>query len=252
MLKDPKAELDYSNPDQGYIMCRYLGKADRAIAQIRKSGDNVVYNHTLRIDGVFEAIAFTEGSGLYSISVYERLDGTQYRSILTKQIQVELEDEWLPFLYASAAVPFGKDSACVKKAGELTLGANSVPEKIDAIYRYVTEYIRYDSELAQVTAAWYRSDPDQVLEAQKGICVGYAVLTAAMFRSQGIPAKVVYGTTPDEKYHAWITVYSDTAGKVGGRTLKAGRWIRLDPTFDAATKTYSARSTAGYLAEHYY
>ena len=81
-------------------------------------------------------------------------------------------------------------------------------------------------------------NPDSILKSKKGVCEHYAVLTAAMLRSVGIPCKMVKGAMKrsDGKTegHAWITVNPKT-GTLNMKALAAGTdkndgWIRLDPT----------------------
>lgn len=218
-LTTKAAELDYSHTNQGYVMCRYTGTADKVLVQIKKDGVASTYQYHLNTDGDYEAITFTEGDGLYRVTIWERVIDTKYAAALVAKLNVALEAEHLPFLYASSMIRFNEDSNCIKKAKELTIGLSESAEKIDAIYRYVIKNIYYDYEL-QTPASGYKSKPDTVLEQKKGICVDYAALTAAMLRSQGIPAKVVYGNTADGLLHAWISVYSDTSGNIGNRLLK--------------------------------
>jgi transglutaminase-like putative cysteine protease len=88
-----------------------------------------------------------------------------------------------------------------------------------------------------------------VLAAGKGDCSEHAVLTVALARALGIPAREVYGlvyASMDGKdalyWHAWVEVRS------------AGEWIAIDPTFGqpVADATHVAlsgrdRSDAGGL-----
>jgi transglutaminase-like putative cysteine protease len=88
-----------------------------------------------------------------------------------------------------------------------------------------------------------------VLAAGKGDCSEHAVLTVALARAVGIPAREVYGlvyTSMDGTdalyWHAWVEVKS------------AGEWIAIDPTFgqpvaDATHLAFSGRdrSDAGGL-----
>jgi len=235
ILKSASTSVDISHTDQGYMMCRYTRTSDKVIVQVKKDGSERTYKHYLKTDGTYEAISFTEGDGLYHVSIWERVTGKQYSKALSIQVKVSLTDPYLPFLYASARVNFTGESACVQKGMELTRGAVTTPEKIDAVYRFITEHIRFDKELAANVSAGYKSDSYRTLSEEKGICLDYASLAAAMLRSQGVPVKVVFGTNPYGEYHAWICVYIDEAGTVGTRTVKAGTWLRLDPTFDATT-----------------
>lgn len=39
----------------------------------------------------------------------------------------------------------------------------------------------------------YTIDPDRTMDRGRGICIDFASLTAAMLRSQGVPARLVFG-----------------------------------------------------------
>ena len=69
----------------------------------------------------------------------------------------------------------------------------------------------------------------------KGICFDYASLAAAMLRSQGIPAKVIFGyVSPNDLYHAWNVFYTKKTGWVSVEfKVDKNTWNRLDLTFAA-------------------
>jgi len=122
----------------------------------------------------------------------------------------------------------------VRKGAELTANMQSASDKADAILDYITGHIEYDAEKAAAVRTGYVSDPDETLRAEKGICLDYAVLAAAMLRSQGIPTKVVYGFNPEGEYHAWINVFT-------------GEWVLRDPSRSAGTQKEMPQS--GYTAK---
>lgn len=63
-------------------------------------------------------------------------------------------------------------------------------EILKAFYTYVTEHITYDYDKADSVEAGYLPDVDETLQSGTGICFDYAALTAAMLRSQDIPANL--------------------------------------------------------------
>ena len=91
-------------------------------------------------------------------------------------------------------------------------------------------------EKAVTVSKSYMSDPDATLRAGKGICFDYAVLAAAMLRSQGIPTKVVFGyVSPNDLYHAWNMFYTEETGWITVSFEISGTgWTRLDLTFSAS------------------
>jgi transglutaminase-like putative cysteine protease len=100
-------------------------------------------------------------------------------------------------------------------ASELTRGLKTDEEKSKAIYKWVASNISYDAES-------YFRDPSnpryysslETLRDKQALCSGYANLNAALHRSVGIEAKVVYG-----EGHAWNEV------KI------SGNWQQQDPTY---------------------
>lgn len=249
--------IDISNIDQGYVMCRYTGPSNRALVQATKTGSSNTYTYRINSNKEYEAIPLTQGDGFYHIQIWSGLQESQYSQVISAKVEVKLADAFLPFLYASRQVSFDTDSKSVAKGLALTEDTQDDAGKIAAVYQYVVEHISYDYEKASDPEAWYTGRPDVTLRTGRGICVDYAVLAAAMLRSQGIPCKVVYGWTPEDKYHAWISAYSTAAGEThDGVIIKPGSWNLFDPTFAAGVPEYidkHFKSDRGkYIAQYEY
>ena len=101
----------------------------------------------------------------------------------------------------------------------------------------------------------YLSDPDSTMSTGKGICFDYAVLAAAMLRSQGIPTKMVFGyVAPNGIYHAWNMFYTKETGWVTvSFSVNKETWTRLDLTFSAngADSAFIGNGT-NYADVYYY
>lgn len=111
------------------------------------------------------------------------------------------------------------DDEVIRLAGVITEGLERDYDKIEAIHIWVADNIWYDNDAA--------NDPSQaakpmsmVLEERRGVCSGYAMLTAVLITSVGIPAKYVTGYAASE-FHAWTEAFADD------------RWIILDTTWDS-------------------
>jgi transglutaminase-like putative cysteine protease len=106
-----------------------------------------------------------------------------------------------------------------------------------AIHDWVAGNIAYD-------VAKYRSgksSPDdgalKTLQTHKGVCQDYSYLTVALMRSAGMEARVAVGRAQGYSFggrgewgpHAWVEVRI------------AGRWVVLDPTWDAGTVSPDGR-----------
>lgn len=237
IVKSKDASIDCSNISQGYVMCKYTGTSKIAAVQISKDGLKDVYTYYITRDTGYAVLPFTQGDGAYKINVWNQVEGTLYSHALTTYVDVALENEFSPFLYASQIVNFTSDSLAIKQAEELTKGMTTASEKVQAIIYYITTNITYDHKKAQYVKPKYISQPDKTLDSGKGICLDYAVLATAMLRSQGIPTKLIYGDNPEGKYHAWISVFTET-------------WTDYDPTRTAQTKAKMPDN--GYTAKYIY
>lgn len=229
--KNDKSEIDYSNASGGYVMVKYLQKTTKELRVIIKGPSGVSYTYTLKSGGEYEVYPLSDGSGSYTVGVWEQTEGTKYATVNSVTADVKLTDEFAPFLCPNQYVNYNKDSKTVKKAAELVKDSKTLADKIAAIYKYVIKNITYDKQLAATVKSGYLPDVDAVLEKGKGICFDYAAVMTAMLRSQGIPAKLVVGYAGDV-YHAWISVYSSETGQINTYIVFDGKsWKLMDPTY---------------------
>lgn len=115
-----------------------------------------------------------------------------------------------------------------EKAKEITKTATTDYERIYQVYEWVINNIYYDYD-GLYGKSEIKSSALDVLKDNKGVCQGYADLTAALLRSIGVPTMVVGGnaSSPIDKNnhnHAWNMAYAD------------GRWIFLDSTWDSGNR----------------
>jgi transglutaminase-like putative cysteine protease len=111
-------------------------------------------------------------------------------------------------------------------------------EKIEVIYDYIINNITYDREKANRITGPYKTHIDEILRLGKGICGDFAVLFAAMLRSQGIPTQMIEGdVNPGTRRHAWNMVYTKERGWVLIGINLIEDWNLMDPTFGAAAGT---------------
>lgn len=136
--------------------------------------------------------------------------------------------------YLSPSIGVQSDNPeIIDLAKSITKDLTSDYAKVRAVHDWVAKNIAYDIE-------GYHSgniicDALGVLHARKGVCQGYACLSAALLRSVGVKTKVVQGiaasgSIPEEirknpqaysPNHAWNEAYAD------------GRWVVFDATWDA-------------------
>jgi transglutaminase-like putative cysteine protease len=128
-----------------------------------------------------------------------------------------------------------EDPAIRDLAGAITAGASSEYDKARRIHDWVTQNIWYDYD-AFYSGICNSSSAMETLTAQKGVCVGYASLTTALFRAMGIPAKMVTGLALDSYTREnWTRdIMADNKGNhVWNEAYVEGRWIILDTSYDS-------------------
>lgn len=231
------AALDFSNTSLGYVMLKYDGANSKVRLRIITPA-GTAYTYPVEGNGKYMAYPLTDGDGSYTFAVYELVSAPDnlYSVILSKSIQVAVEDGFSPFLYPNCYVNFNGSSACVSKASEMAESCAKDLDLVSAVYHYETEHIAYDYKKAKTVKSGYVPDPDDTLASEKGICFDYASLMAAMLRSQGIPTKLEVGYAGD-LYHAWISCYISDVGWVDGIIRFDGvKWTMMDPTMAAGQK----------------
>ena len=245
--------LDLSHTDQGYFIGTMSGDGGKINIQLI-GPDNVTYKYFIEEADSPTVFPFTSGSGSYTLMAFQNISGDQYASLFSQVIDVELTNDFLPFLYPNQYVNFSQDSKAVSLAAQLTSGLTSDVEALTAIYEYVTANITYDNEKAATVSGNYLPDIDETLSTKKGICFDYASLTAAMLRSIGIPAKLAIGYSASVR-HAWIDVYIQSVGWVERAVeFNGDEWKLMDPTFAATGTDESIQEYIGdgdnYITEY--
>ncbi len=225
-----EVQLDFTHIQDGYFSARFPGESKRVKLQV--TGPNsVVYTYDLIPgDEQFEVFPFTVGSGTYKIGVYSNIEETMYATVFCEEIDVQLENEFAPFLYPNQYVWFEKDTEAISVSQDVCHPANSDLDAVANVYYYVTTHVVYDWNEAETVQSGYLPDVDEVLDTGKGICFDYSALMAAMLRSQNIPTRLEIGYA-GTAYHAWISTYIKDIGWVDGIIQFDGEnWSLMDPT----------------------
>lgn len=252
ILENGIASVDISDAASGVVQVSYKGSCSNVKVRITM-GDNV-YDYGLSGSAVYP---LQSGSGEYNVKVLENISGKTYAIALDESFSAEVSD-FSPYLLPTQYISFSQSDNCVKKAAELCAGCDSDAEKIAAIFKYVTDNISYDKQLAASVKSGYIPDPDGTLAKGTGICFDYASLFAAMCRSQSIPTKLVMGYIQGNMYHAWNEVYTKETGWVTlDLFIEKNKWNLLDPTFYASADNKSDAAEYmsdkdGYSAVYYY
>lgn len=238
------ASIDASNTSQGYVMVKYNGTNEKVKLQIT-CPDQSCYTYLISDRGAYDTFPLTAGNGSYALQVLENVAGDTYTVSLAQSINVNIEDEFLPFLYPNQYVNFHTDSKAVSKGSDLAKDTYSDLDVVQNIYNYVIKNISYDTAKAQNVSYGYVPDIDDTLSSKKGICFDYAALMASMLRSQNIPTKLEVGYSGDA-YHAWISTYIDDKGWVDDIIQFNGdTWQIMDPTLAATNDSAAVKKYIG-------
>ncbi|OUQ57427.1 transglutaminase [Tyzzerella sp. An114] len=236
VYNNSKAAVDASNASEGYIMVKYTGGTDKKIKCIVQKSGGAAYTYNLNNKGNYETFPLAEGNGKYSVTVYENISGTKYSTAYNTSFNVNIKDEFSPFLYPNQYVNFNSNSDVVALADKLVSDTPEELDKLKKIYYYVIGNISYDTQKAQTVQSGYLPNPDEIIKLKKGICFDYAAVMTSMLRSQGIPSKLVVGYS-GSLYHAWINVYIKGVGWIDKAVYFDGKsWELMDPTFASSSK----------------
>lgn len=249
------ASIDASHLDQGYVMVSYSGSCEKVKLQITGPDQNA-YTYLISDRGCYNVFPLTAGNGSYLIQVLENVGDDSYIVSLEQTVDVQIENEFLPFLYPNQYVYFTADSAAVAKGSELAKNTWTDLEVVQNIYNYVTENITYDTKKAENVSYGYIPDVDETLSSGSGICFDYAAIMTAMLRSQNIPTKLEVGYSGDA-YHAWISTYVGDKGWVDNIIEFDGdSWQIMDPTLAAGNDKKSVKKYVGdgnnYIVKYSY
>jgi len=246
-------QIDCSNAGEGYIGVNYTGENEEVRLQISCNG-GMPYNIIVPHETTF--LPLFDGSGTYSFIGFESIRPGEYATTFSETMDIAVEKQTGPYLYPNMFVNFSKDSEAVALAKSLAEGCTCDIEVISSVYKYVTENIEYDHELAETVQADYLPNVDTILETRKGICLDYAALMASMLRSQRIPTRLEIGYA-GTAYHAWVSSYIEDVGWINGVIQFDGTdWTLMDPTFAANTSASDLKSFIGdgenYVTKYVY
>ncbi len=222
---DALAELDVK---QGAVWVSHPVPADGGIKVMVALGSQ---SYTYDLLKSREAFPLQFGDGSYKISLYQRVQGTQYRLLKQTTLSVDLPDDFVPFLGSSQVLNWKPEMVPISSAKTMTATAKTDEEKVKLLYGYITAKIKYDYEKISRLKSTYVPDIEDTYFTNLGICSDYSALFGSMLRSVGVPAKLIKGYKNDvPEYHAWNQVYVNN------------KWVYIDTTYDAAFKAAGAKT----------
>ncbi len=209
--------------------------------------------------------ALTYGNAEYTINVISTMknDSTGVERISKKAtltINLTNVSSTGAFLLNGGEVEFNTSMSFIKKANEIASTCKDDFEKVSKIYDWLTQYIKYQV-VEDTVVGQYKCDLNKIYNRKTGVCYDYAVVLAAMLRSQGIPCKVVFGKYANSAAglgHAWNEVYIAKSGSITTNELSitGNKWCTLDPTLSNVNSSQSAidfmNNDKNYTWELYY
>ena len=240
VMSNSKAMIDISNISQGYFMVKYTGSSKGKIKMIIQKNGGTAYTYDIVKKNQYETFPISEGNGNYKITVYENIGDTRYITAYGTSITVNLENDYIAFLYPNQFVNFKEESKVVELGAKVTKNQEHELDKVGAVYNYVVNNFSYDYQKAKTVQSGYIPDVDNLLNIKKGICLDYVSVMVSMLRSQGIPTKLVVGYA-ENAYHAWINVYTKDSGWIDNVIYFDGlNWNLMDPTFASTSANKTA------------
>lgn len=213
--KDGALDVNYEHASEGYVLVRGGKSKKRLKLRVRQGEHSVTYD--LGTNNEYEVIPLQFGNGKYQFNLYKQISGSRYSEEGVVSIKVEMPDVNRTFLYPNQYLNYSEDSLAVQKANELCRGIADENEKYEILTEYILRSFVYDHIRAVMAKTEELPDVDYCMINGMGICQDLSSTAACMFRSQGIPAKLVIGSA-NGQYHAWVQV-----------TLN-GEEKRFDPT----------------------
>lgn len=244
VLDSDVATIDYSNANQGYIMA-FLKPEASARIKIQVSKDEQKLNYDLTdVQGVSYPLQL--GNGKYLIKILENIEGTQYAIKKSIEIEVNLENEFSPFLYPNILVNYRTGDAICQMAIDEVKNEDNDLKRIKKIYEFVVNYLTYDNDkVALANQRYLIPNLDELITSKKGICFDYASMMVAMLRINHIPARLICGGTDKDEYHAWLEVYVEGEGWVNPDIfMDKDTWTIMDPTFASTKYDYEGNYVA--------
>ncbi len=233
------SEVDYSASSDGICMARWFAGGDQRIKVVVKGPSGTSYQYNLNTGGAFEIFPLSDGNGMYNVTVYRNVSGTQYATDLSCNFSVNLSSPFAPFLRPNQYVNYHGGSAAVQTAAALCGGRDEMG-MVEQVYNFVVHNVSYDQAKAASVQSGYLPNVDETLATGRGICFDYASLMSAMLRSQGVPVKLIVGYSGNA-YHAWVNVWTNAQGWVNGAIFFNGSdWKLMDPTYASSANESAA------------
>lgn len=256
MVSFNNSEIHITSPAKSPIQCDGVvsicgtAKLDTVYFAVRGPNQELIGYQADVVDGVFSVeVKLRYGNGIYTIwagSQPRKFDGS-IRFLVENTSKHHNRD-------LTASYYVDSDDNSIKKLAETLAPAGlSDMEKLRSIHSWVTQNISYDCDY-QDSSRDNLEKASCILQRGNGVCSHYAILTAALCRAAGLPARIVNGPASlsadvPRVNHAWNEVMIN------------GQWLAVDTCWDAGytkdntfvsdpSNRFLAPSTAVFTATH--
>ena len=89
---------------------------------------------------------------------------------MTLKVNVEMTDQFGPYLRPNQFVNYTKSTKVVKKAASITKNCKNDLAKVKKVYNYVIKNYKYDKKLAKTVKPGYVPNLNKIYKKKKGIC----------------------------------------------------------------------------------
>lgn len=128
-------------------------------------------------------------------------------------------------------IPKKVQKSIPKLAPFLTKQETSSLDKVERVYEWITENIKYDYAKLTSRKTLVGVNPGKILKSRKGICSDYVELMHAMLAEIGIKSETIPGYTHNAHWQAGDTLFEE--GHAWIAIQIEDEWYLADPTWDA-------------------
>lgn len=242
--------LEYTTPIRHLTYEVSAPKARPLVSILMKDEvpDTVTFNKTERADRILYRWEARNVPRAFS----EPNMPPMYRVVQRLLVSTIPDWEYISRWYWQLSLPHleASNKGITDKVGELISGANSRADKIDALFQFVSQDIRYMGLTTETEAPGY--EPHDVcitFDNRYGVCRDKAALLVTMLREAGVPAYPVLIHAGIKKDEEVAQPYFNHA--IVAAESKDGDFILMDPTDENTTELLPAYlSNKSFLVAH--
>ena len=220
VYEDGILHVDASHQEDGYVCVRTAYPTENRLKMQVMFSDGTQLLYDIDSTGLDEIIPLQLGSGAYSLSLFENVEGTKYASAGRIDLSVQLSREDAALLVPNQYVNYTRESPSVQKSD--TLGGASQSEIYDQVCNFMASEFTYDFVRALTITAGELPEVDECYNNRTGICQDLASVMISMLRVQGIPSRLMIGYVDGGYYHAWTQSVVDGEEKFFDPTAAVG------------------------------